>query len=310
MNFKYLSKLKKPPFLIYGYLCAIAATIFWSGNFTVARGVSESIPPITLAFWRWTTAVVLLAPFAIRAFINEWGEIKNNFPYLIITSVLGVSLFNTLIYIAGHSTTAMNMSLIVITFPVFVIIISKFVYQEEITINKGLGIILVISGVLTLISQGDFSVIINTSFSSGDLWMLLAAITFATYSILVKHKPKQLGSRAFQISTFGLGLIMLTPFYILESSNTGFQIQSFNQTTMYSIVYLGLFASLFSYFLWSKSVEIIGPTKSSIVYYTLPIYSGIVAYIFIGETIELLHIVSMLLILFGVIIALYNKKKI
>lgn len=299
-----------PSFFIYGYLYAIAATLFWSGNFTVARGVTENIPPVTLAFWRWLTAVLILTPFAFKALIKNWTTIKSNIIYLTATSVLGVSLFNTLIYIAGHSTTAMNMSLIAITFPVFVIIFSKFIYKEIITLNKGLGILLVIAGVMLLITKGELSVIKNISFSSGDLWMLLAAIAFALYSLLIKHKPKQLGTRAFQISTFSIGLIILTPFYIWESLTTNFQIQSINQTTLYSILYLGIFASLFSYFLWGKAVELIGPTKSSLIYYTLPIFSGISAYAFLGEKIGIIHLVSMLLILIGVLTALYNKKSI
>ena len=308
MRLKNITNKCSSSLLVYGYLCAIAATIFWSGNFTIARGVTENIPPVTLAFWRWATAVLILTPFAFKALLKDWAVIKNNIVYLIVTSILGVSLFNTLIYIAGHSTTAINMSLIVITFPVFVIIFSRFIYKERITLNKGLGILLVIAGVIMLITKGELSVIKNISFSLGDLWMLLAAITFASYNLLIKHKPTQLATRSFQASTFSIGLIILLPFYLWESSTTNFQIQAIKQTTFYSILYLGIFASLFSYFLWGKSVELIGPTKSSMIYYTLPIFSGIVAYIFLDEKIERIHVASMLLILSGVLTAIYNKK--
>lgn len=294
--------------IVIGYLCAVAATLFWSGNFTVARGMTENIPPVSLAFWRWTTAVILLTPIALKYLIKDWHIVKSNLRYLIITSILGVTLFNTLIYIGGHTTTAINLSLIAITFPVFIIIISRFLYDEAITINKWLGILLVIAGVVTLVTKGDFSILKNLHFARGDLWMLLAAITFAIYSILVKHKPAELGIRSFQLSTFLLGLLFLSPFYIWESSTTDFQIQSINSTTFYSIIYLGLFASLFSYILWGKAVENIGPTKSSIIYYTLPVFSGILAYIILGEKIELIHIISMLLIMMGVVTAIYKRK--
>lgn len=295
-------------YVAYGYLCAIAATLFWSGNFTLARGLTESIPPVSLAFWRWTTAVVLLTPFAIKSLVADWGILKNNFLYLSITSILGVSLFNTLIYIAGHTTTAINLSLIAITFPVFIIILSRFLYNESITINKWLGILLVIAGVITLITKGNVSTLKNLTFARGDLWMLLGAITFALYSILVKHKPSQLGTRSFQLSTFVLGLIFLTPFYIWESTTTQFKIQDINANTLYSIIYMGIFASIFSYILWGKAVENIGPTKSSIIYYTLPIFSGLLAYVILGEKIESIHFISMLLIIFGVITAIYTPK--
>jgi len=294
--------------IVIGYLCAFAATLFWSGNFTVARGMTENIPPVSLAFWRWTTAVLLLMPFALKALLADWGSIKNNLPYLVITSILGVSLFNTLIYIAGHTTSAMNLSLIAITFPVFIIVISRFLYNETITTNKWLGIILVVTGITTLVTKGNLSILKELTFSRGDLWMLLAAITFALYSILLKHKPAGLGTRSFQLSTFLLGLIFLLPFYTWESATTDFQIQLINNTTFYSILYLGLFASLFSYILWGKAVENIGPTRSSIIYYTLPIFSGLLAFILLGEKIETLHLISMLLIFVGVLIAIYTPK--
>lgn len=294
--------------LIYGYLSAIAATLFWSGNFTIARGVIENIPPISLAYWRWATAIIILTPFAIKSLISDWAIIKKHAAYLSITSLLGVSIFNTLIYIAGHSTSAINMSLIAITFPIFIIIISRIIYNELITPNKALGIIFVICGVLTLITKGDVSILKTISFVAGDLWMLLAAISFALYSILIKHKPKNLGTRSFQLSTFIIGLIFLTPFYIWESATTVFQIQEVDKNTFYSILYLGLFASLFSYILWGKAVELLGPTKSSMIYYTLPIFSGLVAYLFLGEKIDSIHLLSMMLILIGVLTAISESK--
>lgn len=294
--------------LLYGYLSAIAATLFWSGNFTIARGVIENIPPISLAYWRWTTAVFILAPFAIKSLISDWAIIKRHFIYLSITSILGVSLFNTLIYIAGHSTSAINMSLIAITFPIFIIIISRFIFHESITLNKGLGILLVISGVIILITKGDLLILKNISFVAGDLWMLLAAIAFALYSILIKQKPAGLGTRSFQLSTFIIGLLFLTPFYIWESVTTDFQIQTIDKNIFYSILYLGIFASLFSYILWGKAVEYLGPTKPAMIYYTLPIFSGLIAYIFLGEKIENLHLLSMLLILIGVLTAILEPK--
>jgi len=294
--------------LVYGYLSAIIATILWSGNFIVARSLIENIPPVSLAFWRWAVAVAILFPFAIKPLISDWTIIKNNIAYLCISAILGVSAFNTLIYIASHTTTAINLSLIAITFPVFIIILSRIFYKELLTINKWIGVLLVTSGVITLITKGDISILKNIEFAQGDLWMLLAALTFATYSLLLKKKPKQLGTRSFQLSTFLFGLLFLLPFYLWETARTDFQIINIASDTLYSILYIGLFASVVSYILWGKAVHALGPTKSSMIYYTLPIFSGIAAYIFLGEKIGTIHFVSMLLIIIGILTAIYEKK--
>lgn len=292
----------------YGYLSAIMATVIWSGNFIVARGLIDTIPPVSLAYWRWLVAVIALAPLAIKPLMADWPVIKENKLYICITSILGVSVFNTLIYIASHTTTAINLSLIAITFPVFIILLSRILYHELLTANKALGVFLVILGVVTLITKGDVTILKNINFTQGDLWMLLAAITFALYSLLLKKKPAQLGTRSFQMITFSTGLIFLTPFYIWEATTTEFQIQSITSPTLYSILYLGLFASLASYILWGKAVEKIGPTKSSMIYYSLPIFSGLLAYLFLGESIESIHLLSMLLIVIGILTAIYEKK--
>lgn len=284
------------------------ATLIWSGNFTIARGLIDIIPPISLAYWRWLVAVIALAPFAIKPLIADWPVVKENIVYICITSILGVSLFNTLIYIASHTTTAINLSLIAITFPVFIILLSRIIYHELLTVNKGIGVFLVTLGIITLITKGDVSVLKNINFAKGDLWMLLAAITFAVYSLLLRKKPAQLGTRSFQLMTFSVGLLFLTPFYIWESSTTNFQIHAIANTTLYSILYIGLFASLASYILWGKAVEKIGPTKSSIIYYSLPIFSGLLAYLFLGETIENIHLLSMFLIAAGIFTAIYERK--
>ena len=256
------------------------ATIIWSGNFILARGLIDTIPPVSLAYWRWLVAVIALSPFAIKPLISDWPVIKENLLYICITSILGVSLFNTLIYIASHSTTAINLSLIAITFPAFIILLSRILYHELLTVNKAIGVFLVTLGIITLMTKGDASVLKSIDFAKGDLWMLLGALTFAIYSLMLKKKPAQLGARSFQFITFSIGLLFLTPFYIWEATITDFKINAISDTTLYSILYVGLFASLASYFLWGNAVEKIGPTKSSMIYYSLPIFSGLLAYLF------------------------------
>lgn len=293
--------------IISGYLFAIGATALWSVNFIIARGLSESIPPISLAFWRWVVAVVVFLPFALKPLITEWDILKKNIPYLSITSLLGITIFNTLIYLAGHSTTAINLSLISITFPIFIVILSRIFFRELITIKKGIGIIIVAIGVIMLITKGDFSRLLNLSFSIGDVWMLLAAIIFAIYSILLKQKPKQLSIWALQLSTFIMGLIFLFPFFVWEHVTVTPVV--FDTKIISSILYVGIFASLSAFVLWNKAIVAVGPSKAGMIYYTLPLFSGFAAHIFLQENISIIQFYSMVLIVSGILTANYASKK-
>lgn len=290
-----------------GYLFALGATAIWSGNFIVARGLSDTVPPISLAFWRWMVAVIVFLPFALRPLIAERQQLLQNIRYLSITSFLGVTVFNTFIYIAGHTTSALNLSLIAITFPMFIIILSRMLYKEMITASKLFGIALVTGGVVLLITKGDFSVLYNISFTVGDLWMLAASVIFAIYSILIKQKPKELSILAFQLSTFSLGLLFLFPFFIWEWSSV--PPVNYDTTTILSILYIGIFASLTAFILWNKAIVTIGPLKSGLIYYTLPLFSGLLAYFFLNETIGIVHLISALLIVAGILTANRVSKK-
>lgn len=291
--------------LLAGYLCAIAATLFWSGNFIIARELNDSVAPVSLAFGRWLVAVVALFPFAIRPLLRDWSLVKANLAYLSITAFTGVTLFNTLLYLGGQTTGALNLALISITSPIFMVIFARIFYGEPLTLFKAAGILMVAAGVIALITRGRLSSLLNLTFSIGDVWMLAGAMIFAVYSILVLKKPRQLGIRAFQLSTFILGLIFLLPLLAWERAVAGPSV--FDAGAIYSILYLGVFASLFAFVLWNQSILLIGVSRTGMVYYTLPIFSGLMAWHFLGEAIGLLHLASGVLIVAGIVIA--NRGK-
>ena len=159
------------------------STAIWSGNFIIARGLNQSISPLGLAFWRWCIASLAILPFALPRLKAGWPIIKRNFSYLSLTSFLGVTLFNTLIYYAGRSTSAINLSLISITFPIFIVLMSRIFFKDPLTLRKCAGIFLVAVGVAVLITKGRLEKLLHIDFALGDLLMLLAALTFASYSI-------------------------------------------------------------------------------------------------------------------------------
>lgn len=292
---------------ISGYLFAIGATAIWSGNFIIARGLNENITPISLAFWRWVVAVIVFLPFGLKSLIAERDLLLKRIPYLSVTALLGITIFNTLIYVAGQTTTAINLSLIAITFPVFIVILSRIFFREMITLNKAIGIIIVTIGVVLLITKGNLSRLLDITFAIGDVWMLAAALIFAIYSILLKQKPEELSIWSFQLSTFILGLVFLFPFFVWEFTTV--PPVEFTTKIVFSILYVGIFASLTAFIFWNKAIMTIGPTKSGMIYYTLPLFSGFLAYILLKEDISGIHFYSALLIMAGILTANYESKK-
>ena len=127
------------------------------------------------------------------------------------------------------------------------------------------------------------------------------------YSILVIRKPKEIGIWAFQLSTFILGFAFLIPFFAWERQSATPVV--FDENAIWAILYLGVFASIFSFLLWNTSILMIGAAKAGMVYYTLPLFSGILAWFFLGEDIGMLHFISGLMIVSGIFIANYEQTK-
>ena len=169
---------------------AVLATFIWSGNFIVAKAVNKEIPPISLNFYRWLTASVIIFPFAVKKIKSEWKVVKQSWHYLFWISLTGVALFNTFVYIGAHYTSAINLALIGTTSsPIMSVIFARIFLKEKIGWLKLAGMILCIVGVFFLLSKGNFQNLLSLHFSNGDLWMLLAAFCFAVYNTMVKKKP-------------------------------------------------------------------------------------------------------------------------
>jgi drug/metabolite transporter (DMT)-like permease len=297
--------MKTNKFLI-GVGFALLATAFWSGNFVVSRGLSESIHPIKLAFYRWLMASLIFTPFAFKGLIRDWNIIKKHLPYLLLTALLGVSTFNTLIYFAGRSTTAVNMSLIMLTFPIFILLISTFIFKERIGLKKILGIGIVLIGVLSIVTKGQLSSLLDLSLNAGDPLMLTAAFIFAIHSHLIKNKPKQLSIFSLQYITFLMGLLLLLPFHLWISNQS--PATDFNPQIIGSILYVAVCASLISFISWNKAIDKIGAVSAGMIYYLLPLFSGLVAFLLLDEKLHYYHLISGLLIILGILISNHKRN--
>lgn len=284
-----------------GAIFALLATAVWSANFVVSRGLIEVIPPCTLAVGRWITAFVAVLPFALPALKREWPHYLQHWKYYLAVGLVGTAFFNTAIYTGAHSVPALNMSLIATSSPLFTLLLSRLVFGEAISITRLVGIVIVLCGILLLMAKGDLSRLANLSFGTGDLWLLSAAFGFSIYTLLLRKRPAGSSQSAFFAVTFGIGLIALLPLAWLELRQ-GTAIQ-FSFGLVGAFLYLGLGASLFSFWCWTRAVNTIGPAKSAIIYYTLPLFSGLEAVVFLGEPIRWVHLISGILILGGLVIA-------
>lgn len=289
-----------------GILLAVLATIIWSGNFVVARGVYKQIPPVSLAFYRWLTACIIMFPLAYQRFANEKTVVLKNWKYLLFVSLTGVAIFNTFVYVAGRYTTAINMSLIGTTSsPIFAILISVFLLKESIRPLRVVGLMLSIAGILVLLSKGSVATLLAFRFSVGDIWILFAALSFAIYNVLVRRKPAEISPVNFLFVSFVSGTLILLPFFIVESLNTA--PIAWNTRLVWIILYLGLGTSVIAFLLWNSAIGKLGAVRAALFGNLIPIFASLEAVWLLGEEITTIHLISGLLVICGLVIS--NLKK-
>ncbi len=281
---------------------AVLATLIWSANFVIARGVSAQIPPISLAFYRWLLASIIIFPFALKQFKTEWPVVKISWRYLFFVAVTGVSLFNTFVYIGGHYTSAINLTLIgTTTSPVIAVILARIFLKEQIGWLKTAGMTLCIMGVLFLLLKGDIQNALSLEFTKGDLWVLAAAIAFAVYHTLVRKKPAGISPVNFLFVIFSFGTVLLFPFYLYEINGAAPVKWSINLVLI--ILYLALGASVICFLIWNLAINRLGASRTALFGNLILVFGSLEAVFILHEPFSWIHIVSILLVFSGIIIA-------
>ena len=238
----------------------------------------------------------------MKKFINEWDTVRRSWYHLFWASLAGISLFNTLVYIAGHYTTAINLALIGTTSsPIMSIIMARIFLKERVGWMKLSGMIVCIVGILFLLSKGNFKDLLAFKFSSGDVWMLLAAFCFAVYNILVRKKPSSISSLNFLFVTFLLGSVLLFPFFLWEQNHA--PAVEWNIHLIGAIFYLGVGASVICFYIWNIAINILGAGRTALFGNLIPIFSSLEAVMILNEEFSWIQVVSMIIVFSGLLLA-------
>lgn len=292
---------------IFVYLVLLLPPMFWAGNFVVGRAVADSTGPLGLAFSRWSLSLLFLAPFIIKPFWQYRHIIKQHFLGLSILGLLGVSSFNTFAYIALQETTATNAILLNSFIPVFILVISGLFLKESISTKQWFGVFLSFLGVIAIISRLDIDVVRQLHINKGDLWMLIAALVWACYSILLKYlRPTELPQLLFLGVCVFLGLIFLTPVFLLNPFNENAIV--WTPINLKAILYIALFPSIIATLSWNYGISKIGAAKGGQYIHLMPFFGAVLAIVFLGESLTHYHLVGACFIALGLWLSLYKKS--
>lgn len=286
------------------YLLLILTTLFWSGNFVLSRGMHTDIPPMALSFWRWFLALAILLIFCWRTVYPQRQLLITKRRFIIVQGLLGVTSFNSLIYLAVQTTTAVNAVLINSGTPILIALCSLAIYRERVGARQWFGILASLTGVALIMAGGDPKSLLGLEFNRGDLLVLLAGLTWALYSVNFRNYPKELHPLAFLTGIVIIGILGIVPLYLVELM-LGYRMP-FTTPTIGTIVYVAIFPSVLAFIFWNRAVRDIGANRAGTFIHLMPVFSSILAVIFLNETIELFHIQGITLVFTGIFLATFR----
>ncbi len=272
-----------------------------ASNIIVARGGVEYVPPVSLAFWRWLTVFVILMPFFFNEISKKKKQFKEESFNLFFLGLMGCGVCGAFPFIAGMSTTMANMGIIYTSSPIFIIIMSVLFFKDKIDLSRIIGLILCLLGVLTIICKGDINYLLNFKFTSGDLWMLGAAIGWAVYSIfLINWKSSFSIVARFTLIAF-FGAISLFPFYVIEELY--FFNTIFNNNFLFWVLFAAISPGIIAFTLYTKVQKYVGASLAGFTLYIFSIYSAIYGIILFDEPLLNFHYYGAVLVFAGVYLA-------
>ncbi|MDQ8942261.1 DMT family transporter [Acinetobacter soli] len=281
----------------WAFLLPLIAVLIWSMNIAVTRYAVDLIEPASISFYRWFIAFIVLTPFMLFKVWTQRTLVRRHLGQLAILSAFGMVLYQGLSYTAAHYTTATNMGIVNAFIPVFTIFVSMLILKDIPNRFAIVGSIISFLGLLYILGKGDFTTLLNMGGHSGDLLMVVAVFFYAFYGVFLKKWQLKIPLLISLYVQIGFALLYHIPFLMY------FGLDAINARNAPSLLYAGIFPSLLAPLLWMLAVQHIGPNRTSIFMNLMPVFTAIIASLWLAEQWTLFHTIGGMMILVGIVMA-------
>ncbi|MEM7221608.1 MAG: DMT family transporter [Pseudomonadota bacterium] len=281
-------------------LLVIAPAMFAS-NMLVAKAVADLIPPVALAFGRWSVTFLLLLPFTLPSLWRQRRQVLAEWRDLAMLGALGMGVCGAFVYVGADTTTATNIGLIYAASPILIVVIARIGYREPLSGGQACGVALSLLGVLVVVCRGRWQTLVGFDFTVGDLWIVASAIGWALYSVLLRYRPSELPMMTRFAAAVMMGVMILLPFTLVEAFYG--EPARIDGMTIGTMVFLALVVSFGGYQVYGLIQRSLGAGPTGLLMYLIPLYNAGLAYLLLGERLAAYHLVGAVLVLPGIYLA-------
>ncbi|HEJ7888173.1 TPA: DMT family transporter [Serratia liquefaciens] len=278
-------------------LFPLLAVLIWSINAVVSKLSATAIDPAAISFYRWLLALITLTPFVLPGVIRHWSAIRANWWKLLVLGMLGMVLYQSLAYYAAHSVSALFMGIIVSLIPLLTILISIALLRVAPTIGIAIGSLLSLGGLIWLVSAGNPGELLQHGIGKGELMMFAATASYALYGVLTKRWAIALPNWQSLYVQILFGVVLLLPNFLMA------QDVSLTSQNIPLVLFAGIPASIVAPYLWIHGVMRLGANTASIFMNLAPVFTAIIAVLFLHEHLHSYHLIGGGITLLGVILS-------
>ncbi|MFB9974226.1 DMT family transporter [Allobacillus sp. SKP2-8] len=295
--------------MVRSYIFVLIAVTIFSSNLVVGKAVSH-MSPVTVVFFRLFIAFLVTLPIGYKQVKYHMDIWKENWKYLFAFAVTGISFFNFFVYLSLNYTSSTNAGIVEATTPVFSIFLGYFILKERLTRRQLIGAGISFIGAIWVIANGSLEVLLALDFNIGDIFMIVAVLIWAIYGMYVKQHNHKFPVYGGVVIMLGMGFLIILPFAIANWIINGFHVEITDYKGIAGLLYLGIFPSVIGLIFWNKSVSNLGPSLASIFLNLLPVFTTIMAVIFLNEKLVPAQIFGGILVVGGVLLVNLNLKNI
>jgi drug/metabolite transporter (DMT)-like permease len=305
-RFNYVDRIMFRTFWNSAWGLLAAANLFWAGNIVLARGLGGQVPPVTLAYWRWTGAFLVAIGFAWPRLKTDVLVMLRHWKMMLVLSATGIASYNTMSYIGLTSTTALNALLLQSATPLIIIVWAYLLFRDTPTTRQVLGVLLSLVGVAVIAGQGSMEVLAHLRLNRGDLWVLAALAIYAFYCVTLRKRPA-VHPLSFLVAAMGLGSLMMLPVMLWEFA-TGARIHG-GALSYLAIAYTAVLPSFVAYLFFNRGVELIGAGRAGQSMHLMPLFGSVLAVLFLREQFEIYHAFGIAMIAAGIVLASLKAER-
>ncbi|KTR50719.1 multidrug DMT transporter [Pantoea ananatis] len=279
------------------FLFPLFAVLIWSVNAIVNKLSASAIEPAAISFYRWLLALLVLTPFVLPGVIRQWQTIRPHLLRLMVLGLLGMALYQSLAYYAAHSVSALFMGIIAALIPLLTVLLSVVILRIAPTVGILAGSLISFCGLIWLVSAGNPDQLLHHGIGAGEAMMLAASASYALYGVMTKRWSIPLPVWQSLYVQIAFGVLLLLPGFLMTPD------VALTPHNLPLVAFAGLFASILAPWLWIHGVQKLGASITSIFMNLTPIFTALIAVLFLHEHLHSYHWIGGGLTLTGVLLA-------